>query len=78
MPEDAVRGEALPTVPGVVPLPKDWPAHCRFAARCPLAVDACHEGPVPLLVVDPDRSSRCLRSDELADTPDLATTGTIR
>ena len=40
MPEDAVRGEPLPTVAGTVPLPKDWPTHCRFAARCPLAVDA--------------------------------------
>jgi peptide/nickel transport system permease protein len=75
MPEDAVRGVPLPTVAGMVPLPKDWPAHCRFAARCPLAVDACRQGPVPLLAVQPDRSSRCIRTDELARSQELATTG---
>ncbi|CCH88173.1 ABC transporter ATP-binding protein, putative oligo/dipeptide transport protein (modular protein) [Modestobacter italicus] len=75
MPEDAVRGVPLPTVAGMVPLPRDWPTHCRFAARCPLAVDACREGPVPLLTVQADRSSRCIRTDELARSQDLATTG---
>jgi peptide/nickel transport system permease protein len=78
MPEDAVRGEPLPTVAGVVPLPKDWPAHCRFAARCPLAVDACRQGPIALLPVEEDRSSRCIRTDALARTPDLAVTGATR
>jgi peptide/nickel transport system permease protein len=78
MPEDAVRDQPLPTVAGVVPLPKDWPAHCRFAARCPLAVDACRQGPVPLLMVDDGRSSRCIRSDELARAHDLADTGAPR
>jgi peptide/nickel transport system permease protein len=75
MPEDAPRGVPLPTVPGVVPLPKDWPAHCRFAARCPLAADICRQGPIPLLVVGDDRSSRCIRTDELARQQDLALTG---
>ncbi len=75
MPEDAVRGVPLPTVAGMVPLPKDWPGWCRFAARCPLAVDACREGPVPLLAVQADRTSRCIRTDELARSQELATTG---
>jgi peptide/nickel transport system permease protein len=75
MPEDAVRGVPLPTVAGMVPLPKDWPGWCRFAARCPLAVDACRQGPVPLLAVQEDRSSRCIRTDELARSQELATTG---
>jgi peptide/nickel transport system permease protein len=78
MPEDAMRGEPLPTVPGMVPLPKDWPASCRFAARCPLAVDSCRQGPVPLLVVGDDRSSRCIRTDALARSQDLTATGATR
>jgi peptide/nickel transport system permease protein len=78
MPEDATRGVPLPTVPGVVPLPKDWPAHCRFAARCPLAVDSCREGPIPLLAVAADRSSRCIRTDELARSQQLTATGATR
>ncbi len=78
MPEDSVRGEPLPTVPGVVPLPKDWPPHCRFAARCPLAVDACRKGPIPLLAVATDRTSRCIRTDELARVQGLADSGAAR
>jgi peptide/nickel transport system permease protein len=78
MPEDAQRGAPLPTVPGMVPLPKDWPVYCRFAARCPLAVAACREGPIPLLAVAENRSSRCIRADELAGAQDLAATGATR
>ncbi len=71
MPEDAERGVPLRTVPGVVPLPRDWPTHCRFAARCELATDACRTGPVPVEVVGPDHLSRCIRTAETA-RPTLA------
>ena len=75
MPEDAQRGEPLPTIAGVVPLPKDWPTHCRFAARCPLAIDACRTGPIPLLVVGENRISRCIRSDESPTIAQLVDSG---
>ena len=75
MPEDAQRGMPLPTVAGMVPLPKDWPVHCRFAARCPLAVDSCREGPIPLVGVEPERVSRCIRTEELARTQHLTPSG---
>ena len=78
MPEDAVRGEPLPTVAGVVPLPKDWPTHCRFAARCPLAIDACRDGSIPLFVVGDNRISRCIRSDESPTIAHLVDTGAQR
>ncbi len=78
MPEDAVRGKPLRTVPGVVPLPKDWPAHCRFAARCPLAVGACRQAPIALIPVGAERSSRCIRTAELASTQHVTTTGATR
>ena len=38
--------ERLPSIPGTVPAPADWPAGCRFAGRCSLATDACLR-PVP-------------------------------
>ncbi|MFJ4691926.1 dipeptide/oligopeptide/nickel ABC transporter permease/ATP-binding protein [Streptomyces sp. NPDC088766] len=66
VPEGAVRGRPLPTVPGVVPLPKDWPQHCRFAARCSRVTDACRDAAVALTVIHTDRSSRCIRTEELA------------
>jgi peptide/nickel transport system permease protein len=63
--------ESLPVIPGTIPSPEDWPAHCRFAARCPHAADACHAGPVPLQAADKaERLVRCVRTDELtASTP---------
>ena len=34
--------KSLNTIPGTVPMPKDFPAGCRFAARCSCAQDKCH------------------------------------
>jgi len=65
MPESAKPGEPLPTLPGTVPLPKDWPTWCRFEARCPFAVDACRAGAIPLLRDTAERTSRCIRHDDL-------------
>ena len=39
--------DRLPSIPGTVPAPADWPAGCRFAGRCALATEACAE-PVPV------------------------------
>jgi peptide/nickel transport system permease protein len=38
--------ERLPSIPGTVPAPPDWPAGCRFASRCSLATAEC-AAPVP-------------------------------
>ena len=63
-PHRAREGEPLPTIPGTVPAPRDWPAGCRFAARCDLADDRCTT-PVSLTEPAPDRLSRCVRSQQL-------------
>jgi peptide/nickel transport system ATP-binding protein len=34
---------------------------CRFAARCPDAIDACGAGPVASLTVGPGHEARCIR-----------------
>ncbi|MBP1133793.1 peptide/nickel transport system permease protein [Arthrobacter sp. PvP023] len=58
--------ERLATISGQVPQPKDWPAGCRFAARCQFAGSAC-AAPVPLLASGSEMGLvRCVKADELA------------
>ncbi|CAN7173603.1 dipeptide/oligopeptide/nickel ABC transporter permease/ATP-binding protein [Arthrobacter sp. LjRoot14] len=58
--------ERLATISGQVPQPKDWPAGCRFAARCQFAGSAC-AAPVPLLASGSEEGLvRCVKADELA------------
>jgi len=63
-----IEEEAVPPrgIPGRMPSPLAPPPHCRFADRCTLAAAACREGPVPLAMVAPGRTSRCLRWAEVA------------
>jgi peptide/nickel transport system ATP-binding protein len=48
----------LTTIEGQPPDARDWPAGCRFRARCPFAVAKCVEHP-DLLPVGEDRAARC-------------------
>ena len=48
----------LTTIEGQPPDPRDWPAGCRFRARCPFAMAQCVEHP-ELLPVGEDRAARC-------------------
>lgn len=41
IPSLADRDARLRTIPGTPPLPRDWPAGCRFAPRCPEADARC-------------------------------------
>ena len=74
MPQSAVRGQPLATIPGIVPAPSSWPVGCRFAPRCDYATDVCREqapaltwSPPPgLLDESVQNGNRCVRSDELA------------
>ena len=45
------------------PPPREFPAHCRFAGRCPLADDGCREAPIPLLLIA-GRQVRCIKAGE--------------
>jgi peptide/nickel transport system permease protein len=63
-PHDAVKGEPLPTIGGVVPPPGEWPSGCHFAPRCALATEACREGRIPMISVHDDHAARCIRIDE--------------
>ncbi len=55
----------LPSIPGTIPLPSEWSTGCRFQSRCPLAVEVCGQGPVPLVQSPDGGTSRCLRVDQV-------------
>jgi peptide/nickel transport system ATP-binding protein len=68
MPTAEVRGAHLASIPGQPPAPWSLPNGCRFAPRCPYAVDACRTERPALRQVGRDgaeHQSRCLRIDEL-------------
>jgi peptide/nickel transport system ATP-binding protein len=46
--QGAAHRATLPTIPGAVPSPWDWPTGCRFRDRCPRASETC-EGEAPPL-----------------------------
>ena len=48
----------LAAIPGQIPLPRDWPAGCHFAGRCPIAFARCATLP-PLLDVGEGHAARC-------------------
>ncbi len=66
MPGAAKPGTALLAIPGTVPVPRDWPAWCRFEPRCSMAADACRVGAIALTGLGPGRLSRCARVAELS------------
>jgi oligopeptide/dipeptide ABC transporter ATP-binding protein len=55
----------LPTIEGMVPDLRQLPPGCRFAARCPMAIDACTKEEPALADVGDGRASRCIRWSEL-------------
>jgi peptide/nickel transport system permease protein len=65
-PHQAATGGLLPTIPGSVPRPGDWPAGCRFHPRCALATDACRTRAVPVEHPPGDRETRCIHYEQLA------------
>jgi len=58
-------GVAHRGIPGSPPLPKTWPAGCRFRARCAWAAAEC-AAPQELLSLAPGRSVRCCKVADAA------------
>ena len=66
VPEQAIRGERLPSIPGTVPPPWERPTGCRFRTRCPFAQEGrCDVGEIPLISPSEGRAARCVRVHEL-------------
>jgi peptide/nickel transport system ATP-binding protein len=60
-------GQALGSIPGIVPTPIGELWGCPFRNRCALAHEACRSADVALTEIAPGRSYRCVLSpDELA------------
>jgi peptide/nickel transport system ATP-binding protein len=56
------RSDRLATVPGRVPSMAKIPESCRFAPRCPFAIDVCVSAPPPLVTVGENHRTRCVRA----------------
>jgi peptide/nickel transport system ATP-binding protein/peptide/nickel transport system permease protein len=69
-PHLAVAGEPLPTIPGTVPKPEEWPLGCHFLGRCPYARTACAESAIRLGAFEQGRLVRCIRADEVRERGD--------
>jgi len=56
------RAERLAAIDGVLPDMTSPPVGCRFAARCPFAIEPCTTAPPPVVAFGGGRWSRCLRA----------------
>ncbi|MEK5031290.1 ABC transporter ATP-binding protein [Paenibacillus sp. FSL R7-0302] len=64
LPQLAGDEDRLSSIPGQVPNPANLPPGCRFAPRCPVAVDRCREQLPELLEVQPGHTCRCILQQE--------------
>lgn len=65
-PHGLTDSDTLPTIPGSVPQPGQWPEGCHFHPRCPYATDACLQGPIPLEDAGAGRETRCIHHEQVA------------
>ncbi len=57
--------DELVAIEGYPPDLLQTPTACRFAHRCPFAIDACRQGEPPLVEVAQGHTSACLRAAEI-------------
>lgn len=60
MPRGPQQSRRLVTIPGQVPSPREYPAGCRFADRCPHAAPVCRAASPPLHPVGADHAAACV------------------
>lgn len=66
-PDLARASNQLVPIPGNPPDLRNPPAGCRFAGRCPFAIDTCRTADPPLVSVDRDHEAACWRTDVVAE-----------
>jgi len=64
VPGETRQGEMLGFIPGVVPRQSGERTNCGFLQRCPYAMPACGEAPVPLRDAGDGHMIRCLLSSD--------------
>lgn len=57
----------LAAIPGIVPRPGSVPDGCSFADRCTLVMPECRNGRPALRVLESNRESRCIRTQDSAE-----------
>jgi peptide/nickel transport system ATP-binding protein len=62
IPKLHMRQERLPAIEGQVPDPRLRPPGCRFAPRCPFAVERCHREEPPLATLEAGHAVACWRA----------------
>jgi oligopeptide/dipeptide ABC transporter ATP-binding protein len=65
VPDHGLRGEPLPSIPGVPPDLHAIPAGCVFQDRCPLVRDRCRAERPPLAPLGSTRATACFFPDEV-------------
>jgi peptide/nickel transport system permease protein len=70
-PHAAVPGKVLPSIPGSVPSPQDWPQGCHFRPRCPYATPECAAAPIAVYEPEAGHSTRCLHHEVLQQEQSL-------
>lgn len=61
---NVAKGTRLETIPGSPPDLSNLPPGCVFADRCSLALDSCRQTVPEIVMITPDHSARCLRTDQ--------------
>lgn len=62
IPKSGAETDAV-SIPGHPPGAGEWPAGCRFRARCPFAAPGC-EDPIPWTLIGHAHGVRCMRHEE--------------
>ena len=65
VPDIAMRKRKPELVKGEIASPVNPPPGCRFAPRCPIAMDACTQADIPLEEISAGHFAACLRANEL-------------
>jgi peptide/nickel transport system permease protein len=65
-PATAQASKPLPSIPGQVPPPANWPVGCHLADRCAFVSEECRGAGIALRAVGPGHASRCLHVEDLA------------
>lgn len=60
IPNFSVKAKRLKPIYGLMPDPANLPEGCSFAERCPLATDACRQGDIPNIEIEPGHWVKCI------------------
>jgi oligopeptide/dipeptide ABC transporter ATP-binding protein len=66
--------DELPTIPGIVPNPLNFPSGCKYHTRCPLQTEQCRTEEPPLYEIAARHFTRCWHYKELEELKQTSAT----